>query len=136
GPLYMVSAWILAHALEHGLDVLDLDAEMVEPGRPARLARIDVEADIAVAHRDRPVGAGSLRRAHPEQRLVEGGEQGIALADNGNVVDLGEQGRPSGSLAESLLHLIDRQCRMPRGGRLVSRAQRSAAKASKNARRR
>src|SRR5262245_41139347 len=72
---------------------------MVEARRPAGLARIDVEADIAVADRDRAIGAGLLRRRHPEQRLVEGGKQRIALAHDGNVVDLGEQGVPPATSA-------------------------------------
>jgi len=35
------------------LHVLDLDAEMVESGRTPRLARVDVQPDIAIADRDR-----------------------------------------------------------------------------------
>src|SRR5262249_4406103 len=93
GPLHIVGAGMLADALEHGLDLLDLDAEMIKPGRPPGLARIDVEADVAVADGDRAVGAGLRRGRHAEQRLVEGGEQRIFLADDGDVVDLGEHGR-------------------------------------------
>src|SRR5262249_52235438 len=93
-PMHIVGARIFgADALEHGLDLLDLDAEMIKPGRPPGLARVDVEANVAVADRDGAVGAGLRRRGHAEQRLVEGGEQRIFLADDGDVVDLGEHGR-------------------------------------------
>src|SRR5262249_5778409 len=93
-PLHIVGAGIFgADAVEHGLDLLDLDAEMVEPGRPPGLARVDVETDVAVADRNRAVGAGLRRRGHAELRLVEGGEQRIFLADDGDVVDLSGHGR-------------------------------------------
>src|SRR5262249_59786227 len=82
-----------ADALEHGRDLVDRDGEMIKPGRPPGLARVDVEANVAVADRDGAVGAGLRRRGHAEQRLVEGGEQRIFLADDGDVVDLGEHGR-------------------------------------------
>ena len=50
GPLEPLHGRIvLAHAVEHGLGVLDLDAEMVEAGGAPGPPRIDVEADIAVA---------------------------------------------------------------------------------------
>src|SRR5258708_13369312 len=55
-PLHIVGAGIFgANAIEHGLDLLDLDAEMVEPRRTPCLARVDVEADIAVPPPNGPV---------------------------------------------------------------------------------
>ena len=51
--------------------ILDLDAEMIEAGGTAGAARIDVEPDIAVAHRHGAAGAGLVRGAHAEHRLVE-----------------------------------------------------------------
>jgi hypothetical protein len=97
-PLHPVGVWILAaHAVEHRIDVLHLDAEMVEAGGPAGLARIDVEPDIAVAHRDGPVDLALGGALHAEQRFIEARQQGIFLADDGDVIDLGEHGRyPAG----------------------------------------
>src|SRR5262249_29958170 len=65
-------------------------AEMVEPGAPAGAARIDVEPDIAVAHRDGAAGPRLGRRRHAEHRAVELLEYRVVLADDGDVVDLRE----------------------------------------------
>ncbi len=80
----------LAHALEAGFGVLDLDAEMVEPGGTSGAARIDVQADIAVAHRDRPARPRLVRGLHAERRDIELRELGVVLADDGDVIDLRE----------------------------------------------
>src|SRR5262249_42042094 len=54
--------WIfLAHAFEYRIDILDLDAEVIEAGGTAGTAWIDVGADIAVAHGHG--GAGSWPRS-------------------------------------------------------------------------
>ncbi len=58
----------LAHTLEHGFDVLDLDAEMIEPRRAPGAPRIDVEPDIAVADRHRALRPRLARRLHAEHR--------------------------------------------------------------------
>ena len=81
-------------APEHGLDILDLDAEMVESGRASGPARIDVEAGIAVAQRASARRAVLARWRHGEHRLVELRELGVVLADDGDVVELGEHARP------------------------------------------
>ena len=64
---------------------------MVEARRTSSLARVDVEAHIAVADRDGAHGAlHGFRGAHAEQGLIEIGEQRILLTDNGYMVNLGE----------------------------------------------
>ena len=88
-----------------GLGVLDLDAEMVEAGGAPGAARIDVQADIAVAHRDRPARPGLVRGLHAERRDVELRELGVVFADDGDVIDLREHsclpaGRPDSSVVE------------------------------------
>jgi hypothetical protein len=80
----------LAHAVERGFGVLDLDAEVIEPGLASGAARIDVEPDIAVADRLRAAGPRLVRRAHAEHRLIEQRRLGIVFADDGDVIDLGE----------------------------------------------
>src|SRR5258705_2753413 len=92
-PLHIIGAGIFGtNAVEHGLDLLDLDAEMVEPRRTPGLARVDVEADIAVAYRDGAVRARLGPRRHAEERLVERCEQRISFADDGDVIDLRKHG--------------------------------------------
>ena len=80
----------LAHPLVDGLCVLHLDAEMIEARRAARAARVDVQANVSVAHRHGARGARARRRAHAEHSLVELGELGVVFADDGDVVDLRE----------------------------------------------
>ena len=70
--------------------VLDLDAEMIEPGGTAGAARIDVEADIAVAHGHGAAGAGLVGGLHAEHGLVELRELRVVFADDGDVIDLGK----------------------------------------------
>src|SRR6185295_19265686 len=61
----------LAQLRASPLDVLHFHAEMVEPGRAARLARIDVEADGAVADGHGALRALVGRGLHAEHRLVK-----------------------------------------------------------------
>src|SRR5215470_931235 len=84
----------LGYPRTHPLDVLDLDAEVIEPGLAAGHARIDVHADIAVADRH----GGGLEPGvdldlQAEQRAVEDGQQGIIVRNNGNVIEPGEHSR-------------------------------------------
>src|SRR5262249_2641608 len=81
---------MLAHAVEGGLSVLDLDTEMVEPGWAPGAPRIDVQPDISIAHRPRSRGTRLRRRGHAEDRLVELAQLRIVLADDGDVIKLGE----------------------------------------------
>ena len=92
GPLDPVRLRILAaQQLENARYVFHLDTEMVEPSRTACLARIDIEANVSVTHRDGAHGAlEQLRRLHAEHGLVEVGQQRILLADDRDVIDLGE----------------------------------------------
>src|SRR5258706_11475106 len=71
------------------LGIVDLEAEMVEAGGAARLARVDVEADIAVAHGDRALGARVGRRLHAKNGLVESAQQRVLVAHDGDVLELG-----------------------------------------------
>jgi hypothetical protein len=81
---------IFAQPVEGGLGIFDLDAEMIETGRTPGAPGIDVEPDIAVAHRHRPRGPRLGRSRHAEHRLVELAQLGVVLADDGDVVELGE----------------------------------------------
>src|SRR5262249_10483388 len=93
GPLEPLHGRIaLAHPFERGLDILYLEAEMVEAGRTPGAARIDVEADIAVTHRNRLGGADERRVPHAEHSLIEFAELGVIVAADGDVVDLGKHG--------------------------------------------
>ena len=91
GPLHPIGTGIFAaYAVEDGVDVLDLDPEMVEASGSPSLARIDVETDIAVADRDGAIDLALRRAPHAEQRFVEARQQGVFFADDGDVIDLGE----------------------------------------------
>src|SRR5215204_1442588 len=79
-----------AHAVENGVAVLDLNAEMVEAGGAAGATRIDVEPDIAIAHRHRAAGTGLVGCRHAECGLVELRQLRVIVTDNGNVIDLRE----------------------------------------------
>ncbi len=61
---------------------------MVEAGGAAGAARIDVEADVTVADRDRRGRALQLGRLHAEDGLIELGELCVIVADDGDVIDL------------------------------------------------
>src|SRR5260221_3794472 len=69
------------------LDVLHFHAEMVEPGRAARLARIDVEADGAVADGHGALRALVGRGLHAEYRLIKSALERVLVADDGDVLD-------------------------------------------------
>src|SRR5258706_2812511 len=82
----------LAQPRADSLGVLHLHAEVVEPRRAARLARIDVETHVAIAD-----GHGSLRplvgsTPHAEHRLVESALERVLVADDGDVLDLRRHG--------------------------------------------
>src|SRR6185312_204764 len=84
------------HAFEHGLDIVDAEAEMIEPGWKAVAARIDVEPDASVADGDsveRPP-FGGRRQPQAEDRLVEAAEQRPLRADQRDMIDLREHGSP------------------------------------------
>ena len=66
---------------------------MIETGLPPGATRIDIEPDIAVADRLGARRARFVRGAHAEYRLIEQGRFGIIVADNGDVIDLGEHRR-------------------------------------------
>src|SRR5262249_12191061 len=99
-----------AHAIEHGLAVFDLDAEMVETGRAAGAARIDVEADIAVADGDGAAGPRLVGGPHAERGDIELRELGVILAHDHKVVDLGEHSGTSLEAVSALLSFGWRYC--------------------------
>ena len=75
---------------------------MVEAGRTPGAPRIDVEADIAVAHRHCPGGPRLGRGRHAEHRLVELAQLGVVLAHDGDMIELGEHtGLPERRLCPS-----------------------------------
>src|SRR5439155_15727515 len=78
----------LAQLREDRLELVHLETEMVEAGRAAGLARIDVEPDVAVAERHRALGPRIGRGAHAEGRLVELALQRVLVADQRNVPEL------------------------------------------------
>src|SRR5467141_3571493 len=78
----------LAQPRASPLRVFHFQAEVIEPGRAARLARIDVQSHVTVADRDRALRAGVGRGLHAEHGLVEPALQGVLVADDGDVLDL------------------------------------------------
>ena len=72
--------------------VLHFHAEMVEPRRAARFARIDVEAHVAVADGHRPLRPPVGRRPHAEHRLVKSALERVLVADDGDVLDFCRHG--------------------------------------------
>src|SRR5260221_137979 len=77
----------LAQPRASPLGVLHFHAEMVEPGRAARLARIDVEADGAVADGDGALRTLIGRGLHAEHRLIKSALERVLVADDGDVLD-------------------------------------------------
>jgi len=63
---------------------------MVEPGRAARLARIDVEADGAVADGHGALRALVGRGLHAEHRLIKSALERVLVADDGDVLDFAD----------------------------------------------
>ncbi len=73
------------------VEILDLDAEMVEPGATTGLARDQRHSDIAVADRNgRPFAHHVARRLEAEIGAVEHGEHGVAVGGDGKMVESGE----------------------------------------------
>src|SRR5258706_280817 len=70
-------------------DIVRFEADVMEPRRTAGLARVDVEADVAVAHRHRALGPRIGRGAHAERGFVELALHGVVVADEGDVLELG-----------------------------------------------
>ena len=80
---------VLFQASNDRLHLVDLQPEVIEARRPAGLARVDVEPDVAIAHSDRALGPRIGRGAHAERRFVELALHGVVVADQGNVLELG-----------------------------------------------
>src|SRR5690349_24194868 len=64
---------------------------MLQASAAAGHARIDVHADIAIADHRRTFGAVALRLRHAEIRFVKARAQREILADDGEVIELGER---------------------------------------------
>ena len=91
GPLHDRRVLVLAlHALQHGFDVVDQHAEMIDSLHVAVASRNEVQTHIAVADGDRRCRAALARRRQPEHGLVELAERVVLVADDGHVIDLGE----------------------------------------------
>src|SRR5205814_4349513 len=69
------------------LDIVDFDAEMIEPAGAPVAARNHVHADIAVAQHDRACRPGLARRLHAEEGLVEPAVQRVLVGRDGDVID-------------------------------------------------
>src|SRR5881296_4171886 len=66
-------------------DIVDFDAEMIEPAGASVAARDYVHADIAVAQHDRARGPGLARRLHAEEGLVRSEEHTSELQSHSNI---------------------------------------------------
>src|SRR5581483_5855258 len=89
GPCARASHHLDAVLLQLGEDrlhLVHLQSEMVETRRAARLARIDVEADVAVAHSHGTLWPRIRGRAHTECRLVELALKRVVVADECDVL--------------------------------------------------
>ena len=99
GPLHDRRVPVLAlHALQHGLDVVDEHAEMIDAPDVPVASRNEVQADVAVADGDRRGRAALAGSLQPEHGLVEFAERVVLVADDGYMIDLGEH-------AEGIYHL-------------------------------
>src|ERR1700704_1477526 len=76
------------------LDIVDFDAEMIEPAGAPVAARNYVHADIAVAQHDRARRPGLARRLHAEEGFVEPAVQRILVGRDGDVIDARGHGPP------------------------------------------
>src|SRR5439155_1173106 len=76
------------------LDIVDFDAEMIEPAGAPVAARNYIHADVAVAQHNRARGPGLARRLHAEEGLVEPAVQRILVGRDGDVVDARGHGPP------------------------------------------
>src|SRR5207247_333054 len=91
GPLHDCRVVMLPlHALQHGFDVVDHHAEMIDSLDIAVASRNEVQTHIAVADGDRRCRAALGGRLQPEHGLVELAERVVLVADDGHVIDLGE----------------------------------------------
>src|SRR6516162_1100827 len=71
------------------LEVRNLDAEMIEPGLASATPGNERHAEIAVAHRDgADLARGIARGVEAEHRTVEHAEQRVAVAGDGEMVEL------------------------------------------------
>src|SRR5205809_6870867 len=77
----------LAQSRANSFGVLRFHPEGMEPRRAARLARIDVEAEVTVAAGYRPLRSLVGRRPHAEHRLVKSALERVLVADDGDVLD-------------------------------------------------
>src|SRR5262249_35073224 len=80
---------------------------MIESGRTAGAARVDVEADIAITDGDGAAGPGLVGGPHAERGDVELRQLGVVFAHDRHVVDLGEHGT---SLAAVTFRLVVGLC--------------------------
>src|SRR2546422_10532248 len=95
--------------------VFHFHAEVVEPPRAARLARIDVEAHIAVADGHRALWPRVGRRPHAEHRLVKSALERVLVADDGDVPDFcGHGSMPSAKYFPEFLFVPIGFAREPR----------------------
>src|SRR4030095_14473010 len=69
------------------LDIVDFDAEMIEPAGAPVAPGNHVHADIAVAQHDRAGGPGPARLLHAEEGFVEPTVQSILVGRYGDVID-------------------------------------------------
>src|SRR5262249_49106369 len=105
------------------LDVVDFDAEMIEPAGAPVAAWNHVHADVAVAQHDRARGPGLARRLHGEEGFVEPAVQRILVGRGGDVVDARGHGPPP---QRTIRQLPRPARRAPAYRKIARRARRSA----------
>ena len=89
GTLHDMDVAVVLQHLAYRVRVVDLEPEMIEARGTPGLARIDVEADVAVAHGDRALGTRVLGHAHAEDGLVEASLERVLVAHDGDVANAG-----------------------------------------------
>ena len=92
GPLDDLDVGIFFRDLAADLvQVLHLDAEMIEAGLAAAAPRNERHADIAVADRNgADLARGVARRLQPEHGAIEHAEQRVVVAGDGEMIELAE----------------------------------------------
>jgi hypothetical protein len=98
---------LLRDARPHEIDVLDLNAEVIQAGLPSAHARIDVHADVAVADCERSgVEFGRRTRLEVEQTLIKDPLCRVVVRHDRDVVQFCKHGDPLNFLADEVVERV------------------------------
>src|SRR5262249_2049978 len=112
GPLHDLDVRVFAgDLLAHLLDILHLDAEVIEASLAAAAARNQGHAGIAIADRDRRhFTRGVARHGHAEYGAIEHPERRVMVGGDGQMIELAEHpSSPRRPVAAQLYPLLSRK---------------------------